>query len=210
VRPAARDLLPAIGFSAGMVVFALAAHRPSLLAPRIAGAALAAACLAVALAKANRPAVMLGFTKPGKTRAWFALPLCLAVGIAAGMYYRTAQGRCLFPAALTGFCLLSTAIGGAEELAYRGFVQSQLRRWGPILPCIAAAGAHTAYKCALFAMPAGPERPAFLSLALGTLIGGTVFGLMRQYLGSIAFPLAAHVAFDVIVYGDLAAAPWWA
>jgi membrane protease YdiL (CAAX protease family) len=95
-------------------------------------------------------------------------------------------------------------------LAYRGFVQGQLRRWGPILPCIAAAAAHTAYKCALFAMPAGSERPAFLSLALGTLIGGTVFGLMRQYLGSIAFPLAAHVAFDVIVYGDLAAAPWWA
>ena len=210
MRSTTRDLLAAVGFSAGMVVFALAAYRPELLALWIAGAALAATCLAVAMAKADRPADMLGFTRPGNNVLWLALPICAALGAAAGAYYRTAQGRSPLPMGLTWFCLASAAIGAAEELAYRGFVQSQLWRLGPLLACMVAAAAHTAYKCALFALPAGPQRPVFLSLALGTFIGGTVFGLMRQYLKSIAFPLAAHVAFDVIVYGDLLSAPWWA
>ncbi len=209
MRPHPLALLTTLGFSTGMVLFALAAYSPTLLFLRIAGAVCAASTLAVALAADRHPLSLLGLTMP-RGRAWIFLPLCLAVGMAAGVIYRNGQGGPLWPVELTSFCLVSAAIGAAEEIAYRGFVQGQLRSWGPLGACIGAAAAHAAYKCALFAMPGIHDRPDFLVLGLGTLVGGTIFGLMRQSLGSVAFPLLAHVAFDVIVYGDLAALPWWA
>ena len=208
MRPVGFSLLTATGFSTGMVLFALGAYHPPLLPLRIAGAACAAIALAAALATENRPLGLLGLTRP-KSRAWVFLPLCVAVGLAAAIAYRRGQGRPLWPVELTGFCLASAAIGAAEEIAYRGFVQGQLRRWGPFVACVGAAAAHTAYKCSLFAIPAVPDRPDMLVLGLGTLIGGVLFGIMRESLGSVAFPLSAHVAFDIVVYGDLAALPWW-
>ena len=39
---------------------------------------------------------------------------------------------------------------------------------------------------------------------------GMVLGLGRQFSGSVAPPMSAHAAFDLVVYGALAHAPWQA
>jgi hypothetical protein len=36
-----------------------------------------------------------------------------------------------------------------------------------------------------------------------------IFGLLRQVSGSVAPSMVAHAAFDLLVYGALARAPWW-
>jgi membrane protease YdiL (CAAX protease family) len=48
-----------------------------------------------------------------------------------------------------------------------------------------------------------------VTLTVGTLAFGFLFGLLREAAGGLAAPTAAHVAFDIFAYGDLPAAPWW-
>jgi membrane protease YdiL (CAAX protease family) len=107
------------------------------------------------------------------------------------------------------FCLLAVGIGVCEELLYRGFLQGWLRGRGRWLGVVGAAVAHTAYKCSLFILPAGPERANLPVLAAVTVAGGIIMGLMRDRVGSLVFPLIVHGAFDAVAYGDLATAPWW-
>jgi len=72
-----------------------------------------------------------------------------------------------------------------------------------------AAAAHTAYKAALFAFPPEGVVIDLEFLAVWTLIGGVVFGALRELSGSVLPPLAAHVVFDIVVYGGSVQAPWW-
>ena len=74
---------------------------------------------------------------------------------------------------------------------------------------VVAALAHTAYKTALFAFPPAGVAIDLRYLAVWTLIGGVVFGALRELSGSVLAPLAAHVVFDIIVYGENVQAPWW-
>jgi len=77
------------------------------------------------------------------------------------------------------------------------------------LTILLAAAAHTLYKAALFIRPPEGVEVALGFLVTWTLIGGVAFGLMRVAAGNVWPAVAAHVAFDVIAYGDAAEAPWW-
>jgi len=208
MRPGPRRAWDAWAFAAGIVAFACCAHQPDLWPGRAAGLAVAVAALAVGVARDRRLADLFALRAfPAYRLAW--LPLCAALGAALAAYYRLAQHRAPWPAGVGAFCAAAVAIGAAEEIAYRGFVQGRLRRWGALAAAAAAAGTHTAYKAALFCLPNVPVRADMARLLVGTAAVGLLFGLMREVFGSLAFPLAAHVAFDAVAYGDLSAAPWW-
>jgi len=72
-----------------------------------------------------------------------------------------------------------------------------------------AAAAHTAYKTALFVWPPGYMEVDYGFLAVWTLVGGVAFGALRAACGTVWPAVAAHVAFDLVAYGDAAGAPWW-
>jgi membrane protease YdiL (CAAX protease family) len=78
---------------------------------------------------------------------------------------------------------------------------------------LAVAGSHAAYKTALFVFPpdgiARQSPGALLFIASVTFGFGAVLGLMRVRQGTIAAPMAFHVLFDLLVYGQYASAPWW-
>jgi len=198
----------ALVFTAGMAVFAACAHRPVLAAPRVAGLLVAGAALARGIARSPRPWALLGATGLARRRLIY-IPLAIGLGLALAVLYRGVQGQRLLPARLTWFCLVAGGIGACEEVAYRGFVQGCLRKYGLWAACVGAALAHAAYKCCLFVWPEVAVRADLLWLAAGTVVVGVVFGLMREATGSVLLPLAAHVTFDVVAYGDLTSAPWW-
>jgi hypothetical protein len=72
-----------------------------------------------------------------------------------------------------------------------------------------AAGAHTAYKTALFVWPPGYMEVDYGFLVTWTLVGGAAFGALRAACGTVWPAVAAHMAFDLVAYGDAAEAPWW-
>jgi membrane protease YdiL (CAAX protease family) len=200
--------LAAAAFSFGMVGFALCAHAEGLVLPRLVGLAMAVIGLAWGIAVTERPLEMIGLAGFRGYRLVY-VPLAIMLGIALAMYYRAEQQLYPLPGRLTWFCLVAIGIGVCEELGYRGFLQGCLRKHGLWLACLGGAIGHTMYKCALFALPDVPVRADFAVLAGVTLGFGVLFGLMREAFGSLAFPVAAHVAFDLVAYGDQAAAPWW-
>jgi len=159
---------------------------------------------------------LLGLVPFGRRAALMGL-LGAALGIGLGLLFRWKFGLHWLPAALRPFAPVAAAIGGVEELLYRGYLQGRLSRINGILGVIGAAAAHTAYKTALFLLPAlslsnGPPAAAHVDwrvLAFWTFLGGLLFGALRQVARNIAPALTAHVAFDVVVYGELARAPWW-
>jgi membrane protease YdiL (CAAX protease family) len=114
----------------------------------------------------------------------------------------------LLPASLTLFAPVAALIGATEEIVVRGYLQGRLRVLGPLSALLIAAAAHTAYKCALF-LPPAPQPADFLFLAFWTFVGGMLFGDLRETTRSLWPPLLAHAAFDIVLYGGLAQAPWW-
>jgi membrane protease YdiL (CAAX protease family) len=207
-RPAAEAALVA----AALVLFALTVHTPlpwTLIAA--AGLAVAATAIGVSLAGAPAPWTLLGLVRPcGKTVAMTAAGLVVGIGLATT--YRTHLGLAALPAGAPGaFVLLACLIGAAEEAVYRGYVQGRLAGLGWPAAVGLAALAHAAYKTSLFTFPAAaaPQQVPYAFLAAWTLAGGIAFGLLRQFSGSLIPPVAAHAAFDLIVYGAMADAPWW-
>ena len=77
------------------------------------------------------------------------------------------------------------------------------------VPVLLAAAAHTAYKTALFVWPPGFMEVDYGFLVTWTLVGGVAFGALRTVAGTVWPAVAAHVAFDLVAYGDAAQAPWW-
>ncbi len=198
----------ALMFAVGMAVFALCAHREALILPRLAGLLIAGLALARGIAKSPQPWGLLGITGFARYRLIYILP-AVALGIGLAVYYRGTQHQTLLPERLEWFCLIAAGIGICEEVAYRGFVQGCLRRYGLWVACVGGAVAHAAYKCSLFVLPDVAVRADLLWLGAGTIVFGIVFGLMREAFGSVLFPVLAHATFDVITYGDLTSAPWW-
>lgn len=191
-----------------MVVFAVCAHRDALIVLRIAALAGAAGVVAIGVAIAPKPLRLMGFG-PIDRRRLPRLAVAAAFGAALAVAHRAARQGDLLPGPLTWFALAAAGVGACEEIAYRGFVQGCLRRHGWLLACVAAAIAHTAYKCVLLAGPSEGAEANLVVLAIATLTVGIVLGAMREHFGGVVFPLVAHAAFDVLVYGDLHAAPWW-
>jgi membrane protease YdiL (CAAX protease family) len=190
-------------FALAMAAFGLTAHRPELAAARHVALGVAAASLLVGLAT-----VPPTWWRPG--RRWLLwMAGSVAVGTALAAWLRVETGQNLVPTRLTPFALVAAGIGLMEEVAYRGFVQDALRRWGALLAIAVASAAHTAYKTSLFVLPDVAVRPDLWTLAIGTFVVGLLAGLARERGAGLLFPVAGHVVFDVIAYGDLTGAPWW-
>ena len=194
---------------AGMVLFALFAHSLSAtFAFSAAGLTLTAAALVRAVVRSRSPLILFGLAPVARKTALYAV-LGAALGLALGVGYRWHIGATALPEALRGFALVAALIGSAEEVLYRGYVQGRVRRLGPVGAVACAAILHTAYKSALFALPGEAVTINFTFIVAATFVGGLAFGMLRKLSGNVLAPLAAHAAFDLVVYAELAAAPWW-
>jgi membrane protease YdiL (CAAX protease family) len=206
----ARPAAEAAAASAGMVLFALTVHSGmpwTLLAA--AGLLIAAGTIGVSLAGAPSVRTFLGIACPFP-RTLLMIAAGLLVGGGLAVVYRLRMGLAALPAGgLEAFVLPACLIGAAEEVIYRGYVQGRLSRLGWPAAVVLAAVAHAAYKTSLFVFPAAPYEINYVFLAFWTLLGGIAFGLLRQFSKNLLPPVAAHAAFDLLVYGAMAEAPWW-
>jgi membrane protease YdiL (CAAX protease family) len=195
--------------SAGMVIFAAFAHlRLPWSLPGAAGLVLAAAAIGGSLRRAERPLTLLGLDRFSRRAALFGT-VGLVLGTAAAVNHRTQLGIPPWPVGFAAFAPVACLIGVTEELIYRGWLQGTARPLGWPAAVVIAAGAHAAYKTALFAWPPGPALADYPMIALWTFGGGIVLGLLRQVSGHTVPSMVAHAAFDLVVYGGLAHAPWW-
>jgi membrane protease YdiL (CAAX protease family) len=151
---------------------------------------------------------IVGLGRPSRRALVLTIAACF-LGAALGVLFRLVEDRGVVPGCLMPFALAAGTIGAGEELLYRGYIQGRLRHLGWIAAAVLAALAHTAYKSALFVLPAVPVEIDLRFLALWTFVGGLLFGVLREFSGSVLPPVAAHVLFDLVVYGDRARAPWW-
>jgi len=205
-----RRAAEAVAVAAGLVIFALTVHSGlpwTLLSA--AGLVVAAAAIGLSLAAAPSAWTLLGLARPS-ARVFAMIAAGLLVGTGLATAYRTHMGLAALPVGgLEAFVLVACLIGAAEEVIYRGYVQGMLSGLGWPAAVALAALAHAAYKTSLFAFPAAPYEVNHVFLAVWTLAGGIVFGMLRQFSGSVLPPVAAHAAFDLVVYGAMAEAPWW-
>lgn len=132
-----------------------------------------------------------------------------AGGITLGLFSRLSDDVGTLPSRIGQFVFVASAIGASEELLFRGYIQGGLRRLGPFPAVVLASTAHTAYKVSLFLFL--PEGVAVDRLFLGycTLGAGLAAGALRERSRSVVPPLAGHVLFDIVVYGERSSAPWW-
>jgi membrane protease YdiL (CAAX protease family) len=207
------DWLWALAFAAAAVGFALTAHRDAWAPWRWAFLAAAGIAICGGWILLDDPlGTIFGRVRAGRLAWWMALAGILAV--LAAIVYRWALGEKWFPSSLHWFVWGAVGIGAAEEVLWRGWIQGTLAKVsGPYVAVFAAAGAHAAYKTALFAFPpdgmARQSCGALMVMAGMTLGFGAVLGAIRVRQGTIAAPVAFHVLFDLLVYGDGATAPWW-
>lgn len=133
----------------------------------------------------------------------------LALGIGVGSAYRLGLGMSSMPLGLTLFAITAICIGAAEEFIFRGALFYLLRPQPAWLTIPLAAAAHAGYKTLLFASPYAEQALISPNLFWYTFLGGLILGGLRLAVGSLWPPLLAHVAWDLVVYGDSASAPWW-
>jgi membrane protease YdiL (CAAX protease family) len=133
----------------------------------------------------------------------------LSVGLILVVLYRWHLDMPLLPAKLRSFILIAALIGCAEELVFRGYLQGTLAKLNPAFSILFSSAAHTLYKCSLFISPFGAAGIDIGFLAFWTFVIGIVYGTIRHLSGSILPSLASHALFDILVYGELAGAPWW-
>lgn len=198
----------ALVFCGGMVILAVCAHKPVLLLPRVAGGLIAAGAVYAAIRGAGDPAHLFGLRPLRRLNVPILLSV-LSAGIVLGVYYRFRIGTTPVPADLSWFCAVAAAIGAAEELCYRGFVQGALMKWGPWAAIFLAAGAHAVYKSSLFLLPASGHGAIPWWLLGCTAVVGSLLGMLRLHAGGVMVPAAFHVIFDIVVYGDRTVSPWW-
>ncbi len=202
-------MLLAAAASAGMVLFALLAHTSlPTFSFAIAGLVLTALAISASFRSPESLGSIFGVTGLSRPLAWWTL-FGFGAGISLAILFRYSADRPLFLTGLHPFVLVAAAIGAAEELLFRGFVQGRLARLGWPAAVVLAASAHTAYKTALFAFPPEEMVIRFATLAFFTFLVGAVFGVTVHFCRSILPALTAHVLFDVLVYGDWAQLPWW-
>jgi len=204
-----RGLIEACAAGAGLCLFALFVHQgmPLVL---VSGAGMIAAAIAVYVSfrAAAAPANLLGLS-PFSRKAGAYVVFGCALGMSLAIVYRLHMGWTIMPAGLDSFAAAAALIGATEEIVYRGFMQGRLRPFGAFPAVALAALLHTGYKCCLFSMAPFAMETSFTTLAAATLIGGLAFGATREFSQSLFPALAAHVCFDILVYGELAQAPVW-
>jgi membrane protease YdiL (CAAX protease family) len=205
-----RPVAEALAASAGMVLFAFFSHQglPWTIIS-VVGLLVTAVTIEQSFRSATSMAGLLGLSQFSRRGVLFAAVGC-AVGAGFGVLYRISQGMSVFPASgLEAFVAVACLIGATEELLYRGWVQGRLRVLGWPAAVVFAAASHAAYKTALFAWPPDPMYINYSFVALWTFVGGIIFGLIREFSGTVVPLMLAHAMFDLLVYGAVARAPWW-
>jgi membrane protease YdiL (CAAX protease family) len=205
-----RPVVEALSASVGMVLFAIFSHQglPWTIISAC-GLLVAAVAIEQSFRSATCPVALLGFSQCSHRVVLFAAVGC-AIGTGFGLLYRISQGMPMLAAGGPEiFVAVACLIGATEELVYRGWVQGRIRVLGWPAAVVFAAAAHAAYKMALFAWPPELMDINFSFVALWTFTGGIIFGLIREFSGSVVPPMFAHMTFDLLVYGAVASAPWW-
>jgi membrane protease YdiL (CAAX protease family) len=105
--------------------------------------------------------------------------------------------------------LVAVAIGSTEEALFRGYLQSQVRKFNVVMSVFAATCAHTAYKFLLFWPYRSQPDIEIIFIIQWTLLGGLVFALIKEFSQNTIYPLLSHALFDLMVYGDRIETPWW-
>lgn len=193
-----------------IATFALLAHHglPWILFGAI-GLLLAGTIIGRQLARWPQPTSQLGLEKFDRV-AFLCGVLGAGIGTGAGIWYRASKGLSMGPVAPGGaFVVVACVIGASEELVYRGWLQGAVRQMGWPAAVLIAATSHTAYKTALVLWPPVPLPIDYLTLVIGTMVGGSLLGVLREFSGSLWPAVAGHVAFDYIVYRAFGQAPWW-
>ena len=135
--------------------------------------------------------------------------IAILAGLLLGMVYRQSLRTGLLPQRLVWFALFASLIGSTEELIFRGFIQTNLRKINASVAVIISAAAHTIYKLVLFWSLDPGMAINFRGLVIWTFIGGIIFGTIRELSGNTVFPVISHAVFDIVVYGDNLILPWW-
>jgi len=209
--------------AAGMVGFGLA-RSAGWAGASVAGLLAVAGAFYLSLRRGEPLGRLFGFL-PLRGSAWALTAAGALLGAGLGVLHRAVWAESAWPGPPGGFALVGAAVGAAEEVLYRGYVQGRLnaafrasgrfaeRPWreaaATAAAVVLASAAHTAYKAALFAVGRPGVAVDFGYVVGLTLLGGAVFGALRAWAGAVWPALAAHAVFDVVVYGDAAAAPWW-
>lgn len=211
-RRLARGLLTPVTVGAAIVVFALFAHRgwPWIVVSGV-GLLGSAALIGSTLREASWPSALLGRAASGWRLVSLAI-VGIVIGVLGGVLQRHHSGVVHEPASgLHLFVALACLIGATEELVYRGWMLERLSTLGWPAAVVLTAVAHGAYKTALFAWPPNTEGVGLnlAGIALWTVLGGMVLGLLRVSSRSVLPAVLAHAAFDAVVYSAFAAPPWW-
>jgi len=146
-----------------------------------------------------------GFTKS----IIYFLPIALLFGLFFGIVYRNYLDLSFFPARLTYFAMIGALIGSTEELLFRGFLQTQIRKFNIPLSIFLATLAHTCYKLVIFISLQSLFEINLSFLVIWTMVCGFILGVIKEYSKNIIYPVLGHALFDIIVYGDRTVIPWW-
>ena len=194
---------------AGIIIFAVFSHKNIL--PFIisfTGLIIAGLIININIHTIRDFKSLFGFNKiSGATFIYFFISIVFGVLIA--VVYRNHQHNYILPGRLTYFVVIAMLVGSTEELVFRGFIQSHTRHINVIFSVIFATLAHTAYKCLFFTAHQSVYQMDIMFLAKWTIVGGIVFGILKEYSNNILPPLAGHAVFDLLVYGDSITVPWW-
>lgn len=196
-------------FLAGILVFAGFIGEPGMLILiGVAGIVLSAIIISLRIRSLKDFILIFGFGRLSLTGIYFLL-ISILGGMLFGMIYRNSLSIGVFPSRITHFAILASLVGASEELLFRGYLQTQTRRFGAMISILAGTSGHTLYKfCFFLSMQAGMEI-SLSGLVIWTLAGGIIFGTIKELSKSTWFPIICHVIFDIIVYGDRTIAPWW-
>jgi membrane protease YdiL (CAAX protease family) len=204
-----RPVLEALIASAAMILFGTLVRCP-LFPVWISAVGLLAAAMAIASSLHSAPDLTEVF---GLYSASWRMAVCLVIGSAGGtalgMFSRLSHDTGALPSGIGQFVFLAASIGASEELLFRGYIQGRLRRLGPVPAAVLSAAAHSAYKLSLFVFLPEGVAVDYLSLGSCTFVVGLAGGALREWSGSVIPPLAGHVLFDIVVYGERSMGPWW-
>ena len=193
----------------GMSLFALFIHRAwPITIISACGLFLTTFTVLRGLKAETSPIAILGLHRFSPVAAVYTIIGSL-LGIVLGFLYRWGYGLKVLLSTFGQFAPVAALIGATEEFLFRGYIQGRVHWPGPIRAAAFASLCHTVYKCALFAFPPQSIQINYPFLAISTFVIGVAFGVLRQRSGNILPPLAAHVFFDIIAYGEYSQAPWW-
>jgi len=201
-----RPALEAAAVTAAMVLFALFAHR-GLPWSAVSGAGLLATAALIGTSLRNTP-----WPAGPRSRVVPLAVVGIAIGALGGVLQRQQAGALPEPATgLQLFVLLACLIGITEELVYRGWMLGRLGGLGWPVAVAFTALSHAAYKTALFSWPPDSLSMGFnlAGIALWTVAGGMVLGVLRVASRSVLPAVLAHAVFDAVVYSAFATPPWW-